>query len=58
MKESAGISRIDEIVTSYIKAEEQNYSLYHYVNMLGQENDAYQENNEQLDKELDLCQSD
>jgi hypothetical protein len=44
MKEYSGISNIEEIVTTYIKAEDQNYSLYNYVNMLGQENDAYDEN--------------
>lgn len=35
IKDSSGISNIDEIVTTFIKAEEQNYSLFNYVNMLG-----------------------
>ena len=34
IKDATGISSIDEIVTSFIKAEEQNYSLYNYVNLL------------------------
>lgn len=54
MKEFSGISNIDEIVTTYIKAEDQNYSLYNYVNMLGQENDAYEENNKYLDAQIQM----
>ena len=47
IKESTGISSIDEIVTTFIKAEEQNYSLFNYVNRLGQETDQLQEANNQ-----------
>lgn len=49
IKDASGISNIDEIVTTFIKAEEQNYSLFNYVNMLGQETDALEDNNEWLD---------
>ena len=45
IKESTGIASIDEIVTTFIKAEEQNYSLFNYVNRLGQETDQLQEAN-------------
>lgn len=34
IKEGSGITNYDEIVTTFIKAEEQNYSLYSYVNQL------------------------
>jgi len=34
---------VEEIVTTFIKAEEQNYSLYNYVNLLGQETDALED---------------
>jgi len=34
IKEVTGISSTDEIVTSFVKSEEQNYSLYNYVNRL------------------------
>ena len=34
IKQATGISNIEEIVTTFIKAEEQNYSLFNYVNML------------------------
>lgn len=32
IKEGSGITNIDEIVTTFIKAEEQNYALWNYVN--------------------------
>ena len=41
MKEGSGLSSIDEIVTSFIKAEEQNYALWNYCNQLNQEVDSY-----------------
>ena len=56
IKETSGIQNLEEIVTTYIKAEEQNYSLYNYVNMLGQENDAYEDNNQYLDNKIELYQ--
>ena len=34
IKRGSGIQNIDEIVTTFIKAEEQNYSLYSYVNLM------------------------
>ena len=39
IKQATGISNIEEIVTTFIKAEEQNYSLQNYVNMLNTEFD-------------------
>ena len=53
IKDSSGISNIDEIVTTFIKAEEQNYSLFNYVNMLNQETDALEDNNKWLDTEIE-----
>jgi hypothetical protein len=32
IKEGSGIKNLDEIVTTFIKSEEQNYSLWNYVN--------------------------
>jgi hypothetical protein len=43
IKDATGISSIEEIVTTFIKAEEQNYSLYNYVNMLNSEIDMIDE---------------
>ena len=48
IKEASGISNIEEIVTTFIKAEEQNHSLYNYVNMLNTETDALDENNRDI----------
>ena len=52
IKDSSGISNIEEIVTTFIKAEDQNYSLYNYVNLLNQETDAIEEHNKQLDEDI------
>jgi hypothetical protein len=45
IKQATGISNIEEIVTTFIKAEEQNYSLFNYVNMLNTEYDLLEESN-------------
>lgn len=53
IKESTGISSIDEIVTTFIKAEEQNYSLFNYVNRLGQETDQLEETNKKIKLDIE-----
>lgn len=53
IKEATGIQNIEEIVTTFIKAEEQNTSLYNYVNLLNQETDVIEEQNNQLDHRID-----
>lgn len=53
IKESTGISNIDEIVTTFIKAEEQNYSLLNYVNRLGQETDQLEETNKKIKQDIE-----
>lgn len=53
IKDATGIASIDEIVTSFIKAEEQNYSLYNYVNMLGTETDLLEESNKEIKEQID-----
>jgi hypothetical protein len=52
IKEATGISSIEETVTSFIKAEEQNYSLYNYVNMLGTETDLLEESNREIKEQI------
>lgn len=58
IKEATGITAIGEIVTSFIKAEEQNYSLLNYVNKLTNETDQLEDSNkeirEQIDKMIEL----
>jgi coiled-coil domain-containing protein 63/114 len=52
IKEATGISSTEEIVTTFIKAEEQNYSLYNYVNMLNSEIDMIEEQNRNIESEI------
>lgn len=52
IKEATGISSTEEIVTTFIKAEEQNYSLYNYVNMLNSEIDTIEEQNKNIESEI------
>ena len=52
IKEATGISSTEEIVTTFIKAEEQNYSLYNYVNMLNSEIDMIEEQNKNIESEI------
>ena len=52
IKESTGISSVEEIVTTFIKAEEQNISLFNYVNMLNSEIDMIEEQNQNINEEL------
>lgn len=43
IEKATGVSSVEEIVTTFIKAEEQNYSLYNYVNMLNSDIDTVEE---------------
>jgi hypothetical protein len=40
-------------VTSFIKAEEQNYSLFNYVNLLGTETDHLEELNREIKEQIE-----
>ena len=52
IKEQTGIASIDEIVTTFIKAEEQNHSLYNYVNILNSDIDTIEEQNRNISEEI------
>lgn len=52
IKEASGISNIEEIVTTFVKAEEQNHSLYNYVNMLNTETDVLEESNRDIKEQI------
>ena len=52
IKETTGISSVEEIVTTFIKAEEQNISLFNYVNMLNSEIDMIDEQNKNIEAEI------
>lgn len=53
IEKATGISSVEEIVTTFIKAEEQNYSLYNYVNMLNSDIDMVEEQNKQIAEEIE-----
>ena len=48
-----GITSIDEIVTTFVKAEEQNYSLLSYVQGLNTEIDSIEEQNQNIEQEIE-----
>ncbi len=56
IKETSGITDIEEIMNTFIKSEEQNYSLFNYVNVLTQDIDFLEENNKDLSIEIDLLE--
>ena len=55
--DATGITNIDEIVTTFIKAEEQNVSLFNYVDQLNQETDNLEEENRRLDAEIAMYEN-
>lgn len=52
IKEATGISSTEEIVTTFIKAEEQNISLWNYVYVLNSEIDMIEEQNKQIEAQI------
>mgnify|MGYP006991982163 CR=1 FL=1 len=56
IKETSGITDIEEIMNTFIKSEEQNYSLFNYVNVLTQDIDFLEENNKDLTSEIGLLE--
>ena len=52
IKESTGIASNEEIVTTFIKAEEQNNSLFNYIHALGGEIDMIEEQNRNIEDEI------
>ena len=52
IKDNTGISSIEEIVTTFIKAEEQNHSLRNYINVIESEIDTIDEQNRNIENEI------
>jgi hypothetical protein len=48
IKEKSGINTLEEITNTFIKSEEQNYSLYNYMDELSRNIDTLQEDNREL----------
>lgn len=53
IKAATGISDIDKLVTSFIDAEDQNFSLYHYVSELNTELEKLEEQVAELHSEIE-----
>lgn len=53
IKRGSGITNIDEIVTTFIKSEEQNYALFAYVDLMSQECDILEDANNKIDAQID-----
>lgn len=53
IKEGSGITDIEEITNTFIKSQEQNFSLYAYVDILTQNIDNLDDENEKLKEEID-----
>lgn len=49
IKETSGITDIEEIMNTFIKSEEQNYSLFNYVNILTKDIEFLEDNNKDLE---------
>jgi len=56
IQENSGINDIEEIMNTFIKSEEQNYSLFNYVNILTQELDFLEDNNKDLENEIEMLE--
>lgn len=52
IKELTGIASNEEIVTTFIKAEEQNISLFNYVNVLMGEIDMIEDQNKMIRNQI------
>ena len=53
MKEREGLKSTKELVDAYVKAEDQNQSLYLYLNRLNSEADFFEENNTEKKKDIE-----
>ena len=52
MSEATGISSVEEVVTTFIKSEEQKYSVAAYINELTAEIDQIEESNRNTKRRL------
>ena len=52
IKSETGISSTEEIVTTFIKAEEQNQNLFNYINTLASDIDMIEEQNKDIESSI------
>jgi hypothetical protein len=55
IQDATGIRDIDEIVTTFVKAEEQKYSLFNYISTLSTEIDQLEESIKHIAEGLNQC---
>ncbi len=55
IKEKSGINTLEEITNTFIKSEEQNYSLYNYMDELSRNIDTLQEDNRELEAKIEAA---
>ena len=56
IQQATGISSIEEIVTAFIKSQEQNYEIYTYMNNLTSEIDSLEDNLEIIKSKISLIE--
>lgn len=56
IKAKSGINTLEEITNTFIKSEEQNYSLYNYMDQLARSIDGLEDHNRQLQHEIEQAQ--
>ena len=53
IREAEGIPTVQEIVSTFVKSEEQNYHMTNYLNTLNSEIDTIQEQNRKIQAEIE-----
>lgn len=54
---ATGITQVEELVATFVSAEEQNFSMFNYVNELNQEAEKLEEQALELQRELQRSRS-
>ncbi len=57
IKQKSGINTLEEITNTFIKSQEQNYSLYNYMDELSRNIDNLEEENKQLERKIEESNS-
>lgn len=52
IKKNSGINDLNQITNTFIKSQEQNYSLYNYMDSLSRNIDALEKTNKELEENI------
>ena len=58
IKKKSGINDLDEITNTFIRSEEQNYSLYNYMDSLSRNIDSLEKANAELEQKISVQEMD